>query len=185
VNRFLNAPTAAPRIPGQFQPTVNRLTSRDADFAGLGVRLKRVIRNTAEASNQDGTGPSIRMNKALIVVVFVTIVSLAVIPVSLAWRQLLKHPSGLASSHLITEKLPLLVTSLSCTLFLVALVYPTILGPFYSNRRFTTIWTNLGLTLLMALFSSLGKHRSKLIVTISAALTAFVWLYAWIVNAAV
>jgi hypothetical protein len=124
------------------------------------------------------------MNKTM-VSIYIAIVLLPSLPLLLIWRQVSTRRDSFATSNAITVKLPLLVTTASCLLFFLNLVFPPVLGPAYSNRRFGTIWTNLGLTLLMVFFSLRGKDQFKVLLAIAAGAVALVWLYAWGVNAAV
>jgi hypothetical protein len=125
-----------------------------------------------------------KMNKMVIVVYFL-LVLIPALPLSLTWRQVLTRRDSFASSSSITVKLPLLVTTVSCRFCFLSLLFPAALGPDYSNRRFVTIWINLGLTLLMVAFSLRGKNQFKVLLAIAAGAVALVWLYAWGASAAV
>jgi hypothetical protein len=123
------------------------------------------------------------MNKMTLI--YVVLVLIPTVPLLLAWRQVLIQHDSMFWFGGLTLKLPLLVTTASCLFFLLSLLFPPALGPAYSNRRFGTIWANLGLTLLMVVLSLRGKNRFKVLVAIAAGAVALVWLYVWGVSAAV
>ena len=124
------------------------------------------------------------MNKTVIIVDIIAVV-IPALPLSLAWRQVLTRLDSFASSSVVTVKFPLLATTASCLLLLLDILFPPVFGPAYSNLRFGTIWANLGLNLLMVVFSLRGKNQFKVLLAIAAGALALVWLYAWGVNAAV
>jgi len=123
------------------------------------------------------------MNK--ITIIYLALVIIPTVPLLLAWLQvLILHDPRLLFRDL-TIKVPLFVTTASCLQFLSGLLFPLVIGPAYSARRFTTIWVNLGLNLLMIVISLRGKNRFKLLTAIASGAAALAWLYAWVVSAAV
>ncbi len=79
----------------------------------------------------------------------------------------------------------LIISSASYLLFLLGLWFPPVWGPFYSDRRFATIWTNLALNIAVVLLSIISKYVQRKWVALLAGVIAIAWLYAWAVNAAV
>ena len=124
------------------------------------------------------------MNKATLIV-FALLVLIPASPLLLTWRRVLSRGDSLASVPGLTVKLPLFVTTASCLLFFLGLFFKSAIGADYSDRRFITIWTNLGLAVLMVALSLLGKNPLRVLVAIAAGAVALVWLYAWAVSAAV
>lgn len=117
--------------------------------------------------------------------IYVVLVLIPTVPLLLAWRVLLIQHDSPPSSPGLTLKSSLLVTTASCLLFLSGLFFPPVIGPDYSNRRFATIWVNLGVVLLVVILSLRVKNRLKIAVAIAAGAVALVWLYAWGMSAAV
>src|SRR6266403_4658020 len=118
------------------------------------------------------------MNKTA-VSIYVALVVVPTLPLLLTWQQVLSRRDSFASSSAVTVKLPLLAITASWLFFSLCLLFPSGLGPEFSNRRLGTIWANLGLTLLMVVFSLRGKNHSKVLLAIAAGAIALVWLYAW------
>jgi|SRR5579872_843126 len=124
------------------------------------------------------------MNKTA-VGIYIVLVLVPSLPLSLTWRRVLTRRDTFASSSTITVKLPMLVTTVSCCCFFLSLLLPLALGRAYSNRRFVTIWINLGLNLLMVALSLRGKNEFRVPLAIAAGAVALIWLYAWAMSAAV
>lgn len=121
------------------------------------------------------------MNK-ITYVVFALLVLVPALPVVRAWMLVLSRkasPSGPLTLGLI---LPLLLTTASCLLFLVGLFYQRAIGPDYSNRRFITIYANLGVALLIVLTSLIGRHPLKNAVALAAGAVSVMWLYLAVVS---
>ncbi len=79
----------------------------------------------------------------------------------------------------------LLLVSASYLLFLLGLWLPVVWGPFYSDRRFATIWINLAFNAAVLLFLLVRKPGQQKWVALSAGAVVLAWLYAWAVNSVV
>jgi hypothetical protein len=125
------------------------------------------------------------VTRTYVILVYIILVLMPALPLLLTWRQVFAGRDSFASSSAITVKLPILLTTASCCFFFFSLLFPVVLGPAYSNRRFLTIWMNLGLTFLMVIFAFWGKNQFKVLLGITTTAVVLVWLYAWAMSAAV
>lgn len=115
--------------------------------------------------------------------VWIAVYAVFIFPVYLIlrmWREAFGAPR-MPTPHVAS----LIVATLSQAFLLAGLLEPTVIGPDYSPRRFTTIAINLALMLGALLVTAIvrsGKRR-RLIVT--CAWLACVWLYMGTISSAV
>lgn len=85
------------------------------------------------------------------------------------------------------SRLLLIGTTASYLLFLISGVDSLFLGPYYSDRRYTTIKINIAANALIAFFAAvwLGPLRRRVCVAGPAIAVAFVWFLVLGVNMAV
>ena len=76
------------------------------------------------------------------------------------------------------------ITTLSLVMFFCAIFWSPSLGPYYSHRRFGTIYANLVVSALIAGDSVIYGTRPWRL-AIAAAITALCWAYLAIVNSVV
>lgn len=100
--------------------------------------------------------------------------------IAVIWRRAFRRPR-MPAAH----RASLVVVTLSEVLLLLGIPFPNVIGSSYSDRRYATIWIDLGATLAVALLSALvrGEHRRLLV--IAGLLLAFAWFYMAVMSAIV
>src|SRR5687767_2632325 len=95
------------------------------------------------------------------VAIYIVPVLIPTLPLLVTWRQVLVRRESLAVSSIVTAKLPLLVVTASCLLFVVNLLFSPTTGITYSNTRFAVIVTAFGVSLTMVVLTLAGKAPFK------------------------
>ena len=93
------------------------------------------------------------------------------------WR-LMTSGSGKAAALLT-------LTTMSYALVLSGVVTETLVGPSYSDRRFATIYVNLGLMVVLFLYSASQRMPVRPALLAGTCLVALAWLYALGISAVV
>jgi len=106
------------------------------------------------------------------------------IPLALAWCQ------AMATKEVVVElpartRLLLFVTTASFLLLLVGLVWKPIIGLDHTLRRFISIYVNLGINIVTAVFSTSLRRPIRIPMVVSASTVALEWLYVATVSSVV
>jgi hypothetical protein len=104
--------------------------------------------------------------------------------VAMTWRIALQNGQSRVALSAGTRSSLILVT-LSLLLLISGYFWPVILGPYYSRVRFGLIYSNIGLTLLVAGGSAFGTKPLKLYLVASSIILAIDWAYVAVVNSTV
>ena len=104
---------------------------------------------------------------------------------SVSWFHFFHYRKYRSKDGLLGTLLAFMTLSLSYAIFLCALLIPRIVGTLYSDRGFLIILVNLILSL--GIVGVAWWKESPLVewITVSATVNLLVWVYAWVVSAAV
>jgi hypothetical protein len=115
------------------------------------------------------------------------LVALPLAPLSRAWY-LMRGAGGGARAEkggIQRDGVLLAAVTASYLLILGRLVFPDILGTDYSTRRYMTIYFNLGLMVVVCIWTALRRGHLGGSLSLGSAAVALVWLYIAAVNSVV
>lgn len=122
------------------------------------------------------------MRSHLLEVLFFALIAAVALALVTAWRQL-KRSRPFGENR--TLYIPLVLTTASYLFFLLCWLFPQVLGPGYSTRRFAIIGVNCGLALTIFVISMLKKESRRPMVGMAALALELVWLIVGAISSAV
>jgi len=119
--------------------------------------------------------------KRAVFAAMVVILASPLVPLYLAWRRVLatRFLAGRRDHVLLT------VIMISYLVMIGSLAFRDVVGADYSLRRYVTIYANLILMVVIAVWTMLRRGSLGALMPLVSALVAMVWAYALIVSSAV
>jgi hypothetical protein len=111
--------------------------------------------------------------KIIAAVIYVSI-ALPLLPLAIAWRQILRPTSG---ARLTTAFVSLSLATLSYLWLLAIAVWGDVIAPHYSSLRFNTIYANLA-TIFFAMIVAVARRAQPTVpLALASAFLLILWLY--------
>jgi hypothetical protein len=111
------------------------------------------------------------------------LLSVALIPPALMWGRCIVRRFSLAPIGAVG--LPMILCTLSVLVFVMELALPETIGANYTRIRFTVIYLNVGLAIVIAIVSLMGSRPMKWNLLTCALSAALVWYYLLVASSVV
>lgn len=125
------------------------------------------------------------MSETTVTATWIILFLLPGLPLLLTWWKFATTKNSPSRLDSLIANLVLVLITGSLFWFFLGLFYKPLIGPGHSDRRFTTIYSNLAAVAAMAILVMCRKHPVRTLLALSAGAVCLVWLYLAGVSAAV
>jgi hypothetical protein len=119
------------------------------------------------------------------IAVSLALILLPLVPLLMAWQRSAHAASSELASSLSRARIEAAIITISFMLLLSGLFWKFIIGPDYSQRRFVTIYGNLGVLLVVCVASFFGARRVKMPLVMASIIVAIEWAYVAVASSVV